>query len=107
MKPPAYIDTDKGLAQLVRRLINQPAIAVDTESNPLFAYRERLCLIQISTRSRDYLIDPLEGVDIGLLAGVFADPTITKVFHDAEFDLLMLKRTRPLMRGRARASGSS
>ena len=75
--------------------MTQRAVAVDTESNPLFAYQEKLCLVQISTDKRDYLIDPLAGVDLALLAPVFADPGIVKIFHDAEFDLLMLRRVHP------------
>ncbi len=93
MTAPVYIDTDKALAKLVQRLATQTAIAVDTESNPLFAYRERLCLVQISTVRRDYIIDPLAGVDLRLLHGVLANPGVVKVLHDAEFDVLMLKRT--------------
>lgn len=94
-KPPVYIEKDEALARLCERLQGQAAIAVDTESNPLFAYRERLCLVQISTDRRDYLIDPIAGVDLALLAPVFADPGVIKVFHDAEFDVLMLRRVHP------------
>ncbi|MEM7199724.1 MAG: HRDC domain-containing protein [Planctomycetota bacterium] len=95
MSRPGFIDTDAALERLVARLARQQAIAVDTESNPLYAYRERLCLVQISTKSREYLIDPLAGVDLALLSPVFADPGVVKVFHDAEFDVLMLKRNYP------------
>ncbi len=91
-KPRVYVDTDAGLVRLAHRLLQQHAIAVDTESNPLFAYRERLCLIQISTPQHDCIVDPLAGIDLNLLVPVFADPGILKVFHDAEFDVLMLKR---------------
>jgi ribonuclease D len=90
-----YVDSDAALRRLVRRLQTKAAIAVDTESNSLFAYRERLCLIQISTRSADYVVDPLAEIDIALLAPVFADPAILKVFHDAEYDILTLKRAGP------------
>ena len=96
LRPPVYIDTDAALSKLVAALRNQVCIAVDTESNPLFAYREKLCLIQISTKSRDYLIDPLADIDLSALVPVFADPMIVKIFHDAEFDVLMLRRTLPL-----------
>lgn len=94
-KPPVYIDKDDALSRLVERLVRQAAIAVDTESNPLYAYAERLCLVQISTDRRNYLIDPVAGVDLALLSPIFADPGIVKVFHDAEFDILMLRRVHP------------
>lgn len=91
-KAPVYVDTDAALVRLADRLLQQTAIAVDTESNPLFAYREQLCLIQISTPQQDCIVDPLAGIDLDPLVPVFADPGILKVFHDAEFDVLMLKR---------------
>src|SRR5690606_29531 len=64
----------------------------DTESNSLYAYRERVCLIQLSTRSRDYILDPLIIVDMSPLAPLLADPGVEKVFHAAEYDLICLHR---------------
>lgn len=95
MPAAVVIDSDAALARLIPSLARQRAIAIDTESNPLFAYRERLCLLQISTPTHDYVIDPLAGVDLSLLSAVLADPGIVKVLHDAEFDVLMLRRVHP------------
>lgn len=95
MTPPIIIDDDRALARLVSQLARQPVIALDTEANSLFAYQERLCLLQISTRTKDYLIDPIAGIDISLLAPVFADPCVQKILHGAEFDVLSLKRSHP------------
>ncbi len=91
--PPArYIDHDRDLRQFVDQLFQESIIAVDTESNGLHAYRERICLIQISTRSADYILDPLRIANLSPLAAVLAEPTIEKVFHAAEYDLMSLKR---------------
>ena len=81
-----------GLKRLTNILGNQPIIAVDTESNSLFAYREQVCLIQFSTPEIDILLDPLGLSDLSLLGPIFADPHIQKIFHAAEYDLLCLKR---------------
>ncbi len=81
-----------GLKKLVQILSNQPILAVDTESNSLFAYREQVCLIQFSTREADYLLDPLALTDLSALGPIFANEQIQKVFHAAEYDLLCLKR---------------
>lgn len=81
-----------GLKRLVKTLANQPNIAVDTESNSLFAYREQVCLIQFSTSENDYLLDSLTLTDLEQLGPIFADPHILKIFHAAEYDLLCLKR---------------
>ncbi len=90
---PVYVDTDDALATLAQRLLGERAIAVDTESNSLYAYRERLCLIQISSSHGDVLVDPMAVTDLSPLVPVFADPGIVKVFHDAEYDILTFKRT--------------
>lgn len=92
LTPPRYIDDDAGLRALAAQLAREPLIAVDTESNSLHAYRERVCLIQISTRSADYIVDPLTIGDLNPLAPIFADAKIEKVFHAAEYDVMCLKR---------------
>jgi len=92
IKEPVWIDTPQGLNELIPLLENTPIFAVDTESNSLFAYRERVCLIQISTETDDYLIDPLAVKNIAPLGVLFANPNIEKVFHAGEYDLICLKR---------------
>jgi ribonuclease D len=73
-------------------LRGESIIAVDTESNSLYAYRERVCLIQFSTTQDDFLVDPLALDDLSALAPIFAASSIEKVFHAAEYDLLCLNR---------------
>ncbi len=67
-------------------------VAVDTESDSLFVYYEKVCLIQISADGQSYVIDPLETGDLSTLNEIFADPSILKIFHAAEYDLMCLKR---------------
>lgn len=86
------IATQADLEPLIRALRSQPAIAVDTESNSLYAYWERICLIQISIPGADYIVDPMAGLDLSSLGEIFADPAIQKVFHAAEQDIAGLKR---------------
>jgi ribonuclease D len=81
-----------GLKHLAHLLAQEPAIAVDTESNSLYAYREQVCLVQFSTPEGDYLVDPLVLQDLSPLGPIYADPDIQKVFHAAEYDLICLKR---------------
>lgn len=77
---------------MCKDLLNAKSIAVDTESNSLHAYQERVCLIQFSIPGTDYLIDPLAIIDLSTLAPLFSTPTIQKIFHAAEYDLICLKR---------------
>jgi ribonuclease D len=92
LRSPILIADSSGLTELARELAQEPAIGVDTESNSLFAYRERVCLIQFSTQERDYIVDPLVLSDLNALAPLFANPRQQKVFHAAEYDLLGLRR---------------
>jgi ribonuclease D len=80
------------LNHLSKLLRGESIVAVDTESNSLYAYRERVCLIQFSIQQDDFLVDPLAVDDLSALAPIFADPQIEKVFHAAEYDLLCLNR---------------
>lgn len=91
--PPArIINSQDTLSHMVAELKRQPAIAIDTESNSLHSYQERVCLIQISIPSADYLVDPFMIQDMSPLGEVFADKSIQKVFHAGDYDLATLKR---------------
>lgn len=89
---PKWIAEPGELQQMVREIAQEPRLAIDTESNSLFAYQEKVCLIQISTLATDYLVDPLALHDISNLAEIFANPKQLKIFHAAEYDLICLKR---------------
>jgi len=70
-----------------------PALGIDTEANSFHAYRERLCLLQVSDGIDDWLVDPIAlGDELKRLAPLFADPAVVKIFHAAEYDLLLLRR---------------
>ena len=70
----------------------EPRLAVDLEANSMFAYRESVCLIQVSTPQQDFIVDPLAPLDLDQLGVIFADPSIEKIFHAAEYDLILMKR---------------
>lgn len=89
---PVLVETTDKLRYFTERWASEKLIALDTESNSLYAYRERVCLIQVSTRKHDYILDPLRISDLSPLAPLLADPNIEKVFHAAEYDLMCMKR---------------
>jgi ribonuclease D len=86
------VASEDDLQAMMQALRAQPAVAVDTESNSLYAYQERVCLIQLSVPGADYIVDPLAGLDLSPLGEVFAELSIQKVFHAAEQDVAGLKR---------------
>ena len=68
----------------------QPVTALDTESNSFHVYRERVCLLQISTLTDDYVVDPL-AVDVRSLGEVLCDGREV-VLHGADYDVRCLRR---------------
>jgi ribonuclease D len=90
--PPVLVRDAASLNALVHRLGEISRAGVDTESNSLHAYRERVCLLQISVPERDHLVDPLAVPDLSPLKPFFENPRVEKIFHAAEYDLLCLRR---------------
>ena len=66
-------------------------IAVDTEADSLHCYFEKLCLIQISVPGAIFLIDPLAKMDLNPLWSAWAGKEM--LFHGADYDLRLLRRT--------------
>jgi ribonuclease D len=92
LPPPVWVNTTQLLRQMLDDLASQSRLAVDTESNSLHAFREQVCLVQISSAQEDYLIDPLVLKDLSALAPIFSNPKVEKIFHAAEYDLICLRR---------------
>src|SRR2546423_7300939 len=61
------IATAAKVAELVGQIEDVDRVAVDTEGDSLHCYREKLCLLQVSLPGRDYVVDPLAGVDLAPL----------------------------------------
>jgi ribonuclease D len=87
---PILVADTAGLAELAETLAGEPVIALDTESNSFHVYRERVCLIQISSRTRDWVVDPLS-TDPRPLGPVLATASAL-VLHGADYDVRCLKR---------------
>jgi ribonuclease D len=88
--PPILVAEHAALERLVAALAPEPVIALDTESNSFHVYKERVCLLQVSTPTGDWVVDPLS-VDVRPLAAVLCDGRET-VLHGADYDVRCLKR---------------
>ena len=77
---------------MVDELSAKSDIGIDTKSDSLYAYTEKVCLIQISTLENDYIVDPLSIKNISRLGEIFRNGDIQKIFHAAEYDIMTLKR---------------
>jgi ribonuclease D len=89
---PTLIEEQGALDELLELLEGEDEIAVDTEADSFFSYREKVCLIQVTAASRDFLVDPLAGLDLSGLGPILADPSKIKIFHDGEYDVLIMQR---------------
>ncbi|MDP7667945.1 MAG: ribonuclease H-like domain-containing protein [Rhodospirillales bacterium] len=69
-------------------------VAVDTETLGLKHARDRLCLIQLSAGDGTcHLVQfPQGDYDAPRLMALLRDPTVTKLFHYARFDIAVLSR---------------
>ncbi len=92
LPPHELVVSPKKWQQCLARLQQEPHLAIDLEANSMFAYRERVCLIQITIPGQDFIIDPEALVDLRGLGELVSDPRVEKVFHAAEYDLILLKR---------------
>lgn len=86
------ITTPARLAEVADILSQQTEIAVDLEMDSLHHYREKVCLVQISTRQQSWLIDPLALSSLAPLAAPLANPDILVVMHGADYDIRSLHR---------------
>ncbi len=86
-----YINNPTLLADCVKHLETQSIIALDLEfDNYHFHYGFKLCLVQIASKERCFVIDPYE-VEINSLFGVLENPKIQKVLHSVGEDLRLLQ----------------
>ncbi|KAJ4885439.1 hypothetical protein Rs2_35532 [Raphanus sativus] len=84
----------KDLKDLVAKLRTVEEFAVDLEHNQYRSFQGLTCLMQISTRTEDYIVDTFKlRVHIGpYLREIFKDPKKRKVMHGADRDIVWLQR---------------
>ncbi|XP_037484763.1 protein RRP6-like 3 isoform X1 [Triticum dicoccoides] len=88
-----WVNTKAQLEHLAGLLGEEKAFGVDTEQHSFRSFLGYTALVQISTQNEDYLIDTIALHDVmGILQPVFASPSICKIFHGADNDVLWLQR---------------
>jgi ribonuclease D len=91
-EPVELIETTDALSGLFGDLSSETLLAVDTEAASFHRYRDRVYLLQVSSRQRTAVVDPLAVRDLGALGQLLADPQVEIVFHDADYDLRLLEQ---------------
>ncbi|KAG9132119.1 hypothetical protein Leryth_025189 [Lithospermum erythrorhizon] len=92
--PFKIVEHVRDLKELAAKLRNVHEFAVDLEHNQYRSFQGLTCLMQISTRNEDFVIDTLKlRIHVGpYLREVFKDPSKRKVMHGADKDVLWLQR---------------
>ena len=77
--PLTWVSTRAQLVALIDKLRESKEIAIDLEYHSYRTYSGFVCLMQISTRDEDWIVDPLElRDDLEDLNEVFTNPSIVK-----------------------------
>lgn len=87
-----YINDYSTLIDEAESLSKEKSIGVDLEADSLFHFKEKVCLLQISTNEKNLLIDPLALKDLSPLVPIFSNPGIQKIFHGSDYDIRSLYR---------------
>lgn len=68
-------------------------VAIDVEHHSLRSFQGITCLLQISSREKDFLVDALTlRPHLHLFNKITSDPTIVKVLHGCDSDVVWLQR---------------
>ncbi|KAJ6974973.1 hypothetical protein NC653_030961 [Populus alba x Populus x berolinensis] len=88
------VEEVKDLKELAAKLRGVNEFAVDLEHNQYRSFQGLTCLMQISTRTEDFIVDTLKlRIHVGpYLREVFKDPAKRKVMHGADRDVVWLQR---------------
>ena len=106
IQPPTLVQSATEFRHFLDYVSGQPWLALDTESDSLFRYTPRVCLIQVTvpdtTQNKawsespddvvDFLVDPLQVNDLTGVGNILADDNSEVILHAAENDILTLQR---------------
>lgn len=81
------VRNQKEIEYAYEKLAAAPEIGCDTETSSLSPRTGKLFSIQFSNGDFNVLVPLSEGVAPGKLAELLEDPLITKIFHNAKFDV--------------------
>jgi ribonuclease D len=85
-----YLDTAEETSRFLRTIADVDQLALDTEGASFHRFIDRIYLLQLSTRDKTAVIDPLPIGKPQELGTMIEDPRVEIVFHDADYDLRLL-----------------
>ncbi len=88
--PITWVDSAAGLDRLVEQLRDADVLALDVETALDFS---SLCLVQVGTTARTWIVDALRVPNLLPLAPIFSSKTVIKVIHNAKFERRILAKS--------------
>jgi ribonuclease D len=89
---PLYLDTAEEVERFTASIAGTRQLALDTEGASFHKFVDRVYLVQLSTREKSAVIDPLPiGTPEGL-GKLVEHPNVEVVFHDADYDVRLLQQ---------------
>jgi len=85
------VRTAQEIESAYQRLSAATVLGCDTETSSLSARHGKIFSVQFSDGDFSVLIPTSEGVSMGRLGELLENPQITKIFHNAKFDLEFLR----------------
>ncbi len=87
-----YLDDDERVASFLGSIASTKDLAVDTEGASFHRFIDRVYLLQLSTPTHHAVVDPLPIAPPGELGALIEAPDVQVVFHDADYDLRLLRQ---------------
>ena len=86
------MDRPEQAARVLAAIASVKEIALDTEGASFHRYVDRIYLLQLSTRDRSMILDPLslDAATLAPLGALLESPAVETVLHDADYDLRLL-----------------
>jgi len=87
-----YVDTPVEADEFIASIAATRELALDTEGASFHRFVDRIYLLQLSTRERSAILDPLAIGTLPALGRMVEDEAVEVVFHDADYDLRLLQQ---------------
>src|ERR1700686_5572512 len=85
-----YLDKPEQVDRFLTEISAVKELALDTEGASFHRFLDRIYLLQLSTRERSAIIDPLPTGSPAGLGRLLQSQSVEVVFHDADYDLRLL-----------------
>jgi ribonuclease D len=85
-----YLDKPEEVDRFLKDISGVTELALDTEGASFHRFLDRIYLLQLSTRDRSAIIDPLPVGSPAGLGTLLESKSVEVVFHDADYDLRLL-----------------